>query len=144
MRMRRSVMSCIAAIGFLAGCQPTETGTLSAANGLATGHGAFVASLGGDFMWDCTLTAPASGYPAQFVLQRQDLRLRPAVFMITAASGRGEVVTIEEDDFARIYTLPDSSRILVASDGEVFALDRRDQPIMSQSIGRCTSGQQTT
>lgn len=138
--MIRSVLAG-AALAALAGCQTGGTSAVEPVQRV-TSHASLAASVGDAFIWDCTLTEKAGRYPPQFILQRQNTALRPFVMMLEAGAPRAQRVEVQPEDYARRFTLPDSSALLISDSGEVFAIDVRGQPIEAQSLGQCRRGTQ--
>ncbi|WP_135505491.1 hypothetical protein [Roseovarius aestuariivivens] len=132
----------IGALIALAGCQGTGTGAAVKPTQRVTSHASLAASLGQNVIWDCTLSEKAGNYPPQFFVQRQQTNLRPFVMMLEAGAARPQQLEVQPDNFARRYSLPDSSAILVSSSGEIFAIDARGRPIEGNAIGQCRKGAQ--
>ena len=139
--MTRSILVVIA-VAALAGCQSGAPTAVEPAQRVVS-HASLAASVGDMFIWDCTLTEKAGRYPPQFILQRQETALRPFVMMLEAGAPRGQRVEIHPDGYARRFTLPDSSALLISDSGEVFAIDMRGQPIQGESLGQCRKGAQS-
>jgi len=107
----------------------------------AGAHEAMVATLGSDFVWDCTLTADTAAAPWRFVLQRQDGRRRN-VLLLQAGRAPSRPLEVAEDGAARIYGLPDETELIIASDGEAFASGPGGAMGKTHTAGRCEKGGQ--
>ena len=107
----------------------------------AANHAAMVAGMQNQFMWDCTLTSQQGLPDRRFVLDKQSEGRWYRVLLVEAGRDHAEQVVEGKDEAARTYAFKDGSRILVASDGEIFP---QDAPQTSRAhgynSGHCNKG----
>ncbi|MEO0370535.1 MAG: hypothetical protein AAF231_03680 [Pseudomonadota bacterium] len=83
----------------------------------AVSHDAFVASLNGAYIWNCTMTNDA-GQAWRFVLAHGDGGRWTPVVLREAGARFDQDLEVGRLGAARIYRLRDKSEVLVAADGE--------------------------
>ncbi|MEM6588621.1 MAG: hypothetical protein AAF641_09255 [Pseudomonadota bacterium] len=136
----RVIFGLMAAMG-LSACLGGGTGGQDAAPAPAVSHDAFLASLNGAYMWNCTMTNDA-GQAWRFVLAHgRDSRWTPVV--LREASARfDQDLEVGRLGAARIYRLRDTSEILVADDGEARGQGPQATQPLKFPQGQCTRGTQ--
>ncbi|MEO0773331.1 MAG: hypothetical protein AAFZ04_09130 [Pseudomonadota bacterium] len=138
--MRHAVFCVMAAMGVSA-CMGGGTGGRDAAPAPAVSHDAFVASLNGAYIWNCTMTNDA-GQAWRFVLAHgRDSRWTPVVLR-EAGAQFDQDLEVARRGAARIYRPRDKSELLVASDGEARGTGSENAKLTEFSEGRCSRGTQ--
>lgn len=139
-KTRRLVAVMIATMG-LSACLGGSTGGRDAATAPAVSHDAFVASLNGAYLWNCTMTNDA-GEAWQFVLAKgRDSRWTPVVLRQVGARF-DEDIEVARRGAARIYRLRDTSEVLIADDGEARGTGPQATLPKDFPQGQCTRGTQ--
>ena len=104
-------------------------------------HDAFVASLAGAFIWNCTMTNDA-GEAWQFVLANgASSRWTPVVLRQAGARFDEDVATRKFGE-AIVYMLRDDSEVLIAADGEARGEGQQSTKPFEFPQGQCVRGTQ--
>ena len=104
-------------------------------------HDAFVASLAGAFIWNCTMTNDA-GEAWQFVLANgASSRWTPVVLRQTGERFDQDVETRKFGE-AIVYILRDDSEVLIAADGEARGEGQQSTKPFEFPQGQCVRGTQ--
>jgi len=140
MREMRAVTTATLMLALAAGCGGPDPAANPAATRAA--HEQMVASLSGEYIWDCTLTSETGFAPWHFVLQREGAGAARDVVVREAGNPLARTVTVRKDAAARIYLMQDRSRILIASDGEVQLGGESIARAKDYSAGSCRKGGQ--
>ena len=138
--MKKSVLSLLAVMG-LSACLGGGNDTRSAAPAPAVSHDAFVASLGGAYIWNCTMTNDA-GNAWQFVLAHGTSSRWTPVVLRQAGRQFDQDIEVGRLGAARIYRLRDKSQVLVASDGEARGEGQQSTLPNDFPTGQCSRGTQ--
>ncbi len=137
--MNKTVFCLLAAMG-LSACLGGG-GNRDAVPVPVVSHDAFVASLNGAYMWNCTMTND-TGQAWRFVLAHgRDSRWTPVV-MREAGARFDQDLEVGRLGAARIYRLRDTSEILVADDGEARGTGPQSTKPHDFEQGQCSRGSQ--
>ena len=104
-------------------------------------HDAFVASLNGAFIWNCTMTNEA-GQAWQFVLANGTSSRWTPVVLRQAGVQFDEKIETRKFGEAIIYKLGDDSEVLVAADGEARGEGQQSTKPFDFPQGQCVRGTQ--
>lgn len=137
----RAIIAGLAALSAAAGCGGGGTTAPERAMPGAA-HAQMLAGLRGSFIWECTLMAEDGRPPWRFALQRQGSGSRAEVVVLEAGQSRARRVGVRKDNAARIYEMPDGSRVLIASDGEMRVGGTGVARSKDYATGRCNPGAQ--
>ena len=138
----RGIIAGVLALAAMAGCRAAAP-EAEAAFTAAAGHQRMVAALQGRFIWDCTLQAETALPPWRFVLQRQGEGNRADVVVLEAGQSVLRRADVQKNAAARVYLMPDGSKVLVASDGEVRSDGRSGSRGAIFTTGLCRKGGQS-
>lgn len=136
----RGIIAGLMVLGAVAGCGGGEPAAGAVAPAVA--HERMVAGLAGAYIWDCTLESDAGGASWRFALQRRGEGNRAEVVVLEAGLSVTRRVEVRRDNAARVYTMRDGSRVLVATDGEVQARGKGVARASDHPTGRCRKGGQ--
>ena len=89
-------------------------------------------------LWDCVLDSTNSAEQWRFMLVRDPSGKE--VNFVEPGNPRISRTLLNRNGEAQIYTLPDKSEVLVASDGEVIATGPGRAKASTFTSGRCTRG----
>jgi hypothetical protein len=105
-------------------------------------HDAFVASLNGAYIWDCSM-ANNTGQAWRFVLSKSNSTRWTEVILQEAGARFAQDIETETFGEAMIYRLRDQSQVLVASDGEARGEGQQATKPHDFPQGQCTRGNQS-
>ncbi|MEM8647933.1 MAG: hypothetical protein AAGF86_16520 [Pseudomonadota bacterium] len=137
--MRHAVFYLMAAMG-LSACLGGGNANRDAAPVPTVSHDAFVASLNGAYIWNCTMTNDA-GQATRFVLAHGTSSRWTPVVLRQAGERFDQDLEVGRLGAARIYRLPDGD-ILVADDGEARGEGQQASLPHKFPQGQCTRGTQ--
>ncbi len=138
--MRRITFTLAALLGLGACGSVPSFGPEPAPARPAVSHDAMVASMAGNYTWNCTLQNPEGTAQWRFVLQQQKRRRVPETFQVEAGRDWDEQVRVTNDGAALVYEMKDKGKVLVASDGEVIGTGPSRSRAAQYPTGWCTRG----
>lgn len=139
----RAIIAGLAALSAAAGCGGGGGGATAPERAMpAAAHEQMLAGLRGNYIWECTLTAEDGRAPWRFALQRQGSGSRAEVVVLEAGQSRARRAGVSKDNAARVYEMPDGSRVLIASDGEMRVGGTGVAHSKDYATGRCNPGAQ--
>lgn len=138
--MRRAVLGLLAPM-LLAACLGGGSSSDRSTTTPLVSHDAFVASLNGAFIWNCTMTNEA-GQAWQFVLAKGTSSRWTPVVLRQAGARFDEDIETRKFGEAIIYKLRDDSEVLIAADGEARGEGQQSTKPNVFPQGQCTRGTQ--
>ncbi|MEM9269673.1 MAG: hypothetical protein AAGA78_12135 [Pseudomonadota bacterium] len=139
--MKHSVLCLLAMMGLSACLGGGNSSQNNAAPVPTVSHDAFVASLGGAYIWNCTMTNDA-GQAWRFVLANSNSSRWTPVVLREAGARFDQDLETKRFGAAMTYTLRDKSVVLVAADGEARGEGQQATKPNDFPQGQCTRGNQ--
>ncbi len=103
-------------------------------------HDAFVTSLNGAYIWNCTMTNEAGNGQWQFVLSKSNSSRWTDIILQEAGARYAEDIETRKFGAAVVYTLRDRSKVLIADDGEARGEGQQSTKPHDFPQGQCQRG----